>query len=75
MHETHSYKRTYTEDEAKQIGMKQAEQELMNQIPLDAEIKSGKLLHESIDNGKVKLTIHYQVIEDITKEKPIIQGD
>lgn len=75
IHETYSFNRTYTEEEAKQVGMEQAEHELREQLPDDAEILSGKLLHEAVDNGKVNLTIHYQVIEDIAKEKPIIQGD
>ncbi|MDQ0205539.1 sporulation protein YqfD [Alkalicoccobacillus murimartini] len=75
IHETNVYERTYTVEEAKQIGMQQAELELAERVPQDAEIKSGKLLHESVDNGKVNLKIHYQVIEDITMEKPIIQGD
>ncbi|MDQ7864118.1 hypothetical protein RCO48_32715 [Peribacillus frigoritolerans] len=34
-----------------------------------------KILHESMENGKVKLSIHYQVIEDIAIGQPIIQGD
>ncbi|WYP27929.1 sporulation protein YqfD [Alkalihalobacillus sp. FSL W8-0930] len=75
IHETYSFNRTYTEEEAKQVGMEQAEHELREQLPDDAEILSGKLLHEAVDNGKVNLSIHYQVIEDIAKEKPIIQGD
>ena len=34
-----------------------------------------KFCTKAIDNGKVKLSIHYQVIEDIAIGQPIIQGD
>ena len=34
-----------------------------------------KFCTETIDNGKVTLSIHYQVIEDIAIGQPIIQGD
>jgi similar to stage IV sporulation protein len=39
------------------------------------EIVEEKILHESMENGKVKLSIHYQVIEDIAIGQPIIHGD
>jgi similar to stage IV sporulation protein len=38
-------------------------------------VKSEKVLHETTGNGKVKLIILYQVIEDIVQPTPIVQGD
>jgi len=32
-------------------------------------------LQQEVDNGKVKLSINFQVIENIAEERPIIQGD
>ncbi|UOE95671.1 sporulation protein YqfD [Alkalihalobacillus sp. LMS39] len=66
---------TYTEEEAKELAKKRAKEELKDKIQEDATIKGEKVLHESVENGKVKLTIHYQVIEEITSAQPIIQGD
>ncbi|MFB4164882.1 sporulation protein YqfD [Alteribacillus sp. JSM 102045] len=52
-----------------------ADNKIKNQLGGEAVIKEGKILHEESQNGKVKLVIHYQVIEDITSEAPIIQGE
>lgn len=67
--------REYTEEEAVKVAIEMARQELEQKLPKDATIKGEKVLHQSIDNGKVKLKLHYQVIEDISEEQPIIQGD
>ncbi|WP_185819530.1 sporulation protein YqfD [Salibacterium salarium] len=48
---------------------------LKNRLSNNAEIKAEKILHEDSQNGKVRLVIHYQVIEDIISEAPIIQGE
>ena len=67
--------RVYTEKEAVLEGKKMARRNLEKKLDEDAEIIGEKILHESIDNGKVTLSIHYQVIEDIAVGQPIIQGD
>lgn len=67
--------REYTEAEAKQTAIIMAREELIKKLDENAVIKAEKVLHETIENGKVKLMIHYQVIEDIVKIQPIIQGD
>ncbi|UTW69945.1 hypothetical protein KHA80_03655 [Anaerobacillus sp. HL2] len=36
-------------------------------------IKGEKVLHQTMENGKVELMIHYQVIEEISQIQPIIQ--
>ncbi|AMM93912.1 sporulation protein YqfD [Peribacillus simplex] len=67
--------RSYTEEEAVKEGRKMAKAELEKHLDEEDEIVEEKILHESIENGKVKLSIHYQVIEDIAIGQPIIQGD
>lgn len=67
--------REYSKKDAVQIAKEMARNELRKKIPKDAKIIGEKILHESVDNGKVKLNIHYRVIEDIAVEQPIIQGD
>ncbi|KAB8128729.1 sporulation protein YqfD [Gracilibacillus oryzae] len=64
-----------TKEEAKKLALEQAERRLRQIIPLDAKIEDEKVLHEREENGKVKLTIYYTVLEDITKRQSITQGD
>lgn len=64
-----------TEEEAINIGISQAEQNLQLQLGLDAEILSKKILHQSLDNGKVNLNLFISVEENIIKAEPITQGD
>ncbi|MFZ4451984.1 sporulation protein YqfD [Salibacterium aidingense] len=52
-----------------------ADNKIQQSLSPEAEILSEKILHEDTQNGKVKLVIHYQVIEDIKSETPIIQGE
>lgn len=66
---------TYTMEEAIIKGIELAKEDLLKQLPEDSIIKGEKVLHKSIENGKVKLSIHFQVIEDIAIAQPIIQGD
>ncbi|OEH93699.1 sporulation protein YqfD [Bacillus solimangrovi] len=67
--------RNYDKKSAIEQGKKIGKKELFNRIDQDATIKGEKVLHQSVENGKVKLIIHYQVIENISVEQPIIQGD
>ncbi|AOH55754.1 sporulation protein YqfD [Peribacillus muralis] len=67
--------RSYTREEAVKEGRKMAKAELKKHLDEEDEIIEEKILHESMENGKVKLSIHYQVIEDIAIGQPIIQGD
>lgn len=64
-----------TRAEARKIGLKQGENELKLRLGPDANITSEKVLHETIENGKVKLTLFTTVEENIAKEEPIAQGD
>ena len=66
---------TYTEEEALKKGLELAKEDLLKKLPEDAYIKGEKVLHKTIENGKVNLSIHFQVIENIAIAQPIIQGD
>ncbi|MFB8735202.1 sporulation protein YqfD [Bacillus sp. SL00103] len=65
----------YTNKEAVQAGIKMGKKELEEKLGQTGEVKSEKVLHETTGNGKVKLIILYQVIEDIVQPTPIVQGD
>lgn len=73
--ETFAFNRAYTEEEVIDVLKKEAREELKGKLPDDAEIKSEHILQEAIENDTVSLKIHYQVLEEIAQEKPIIQGD
>ncbi|MEN2765949.1 sporulation protein YqfD [Ornithinibacillus xuwenensis] len=64
-----------TQEEAVQAGIEQAKEELQLQLGPDAKITSEKVLHESLENGKVKLYLYMTVEENIAKAQPITQGD
>ncbi len=64
-----------TKKKAKTQALIQAKRELLRELPPDAEITEEKVLHERVENGKVKLTLYYTVLENIAKKQPISQGD
>jgi len=65
------YEKKRTKEEATQFALEQAKQELKLQLGQEARIVSGKVLHETIENGKVKLTLYMTVEEDIAVAEPI----
>ncbi|ARW07554.1 sporulation protein YqfD [Bacillus atrophaeus] len=67
--------RKYTRKEAVQEGIEMGKQDVEDKLGGDGQVKSEKVLHQSVENGKVKLIILYQVIEDIVQTTPIVQGD
>ncbi|MBD1222835.1 sporulation protein YqfD [Virgibacillus halodenitrificans] len=71
---THN-KNKRTEDEAVQVGIMQAKKELKIKLGPEAKILSEKVLHESKENGKVKLNLYFNVEEDIATAQPLDQGD
>ncbi|WLR43986.1 sporulation protein YqfD [Bacillus carboniphilus] len=73
--ESETLKRIYSEDEAIEAAEKLGREYILSEIDKDASIKEEKVLHEEISNGKVKLTILYNVIEDIVDTIPINQGE
>jgi similar to stage IV sporulation protein len=64
-----------TKEEAIKVGIEQAVMELQQKLGPDAKILSEKVLHESVDRGKVKLNLYISVEENIVKQEPIDQGD
>ncbi|MDQ0213920.1 hypothetical protein J2S13_000314 [Oikeobacillus pervagus] len=67
--------RKYSKEEAYEVAKNLARKDLNKKIAKDAKITGEKILHEQIENGKVRLTIYFQVVENIAVGHPIIQGD
>ncbi|MEK3890685.1 sporulation protein YqfD [Bacillus sp. FSL K6-3431] len=67
--------RSLTKKEAIEAAKELAKRDLKINIPEDARLDKEYILHEDVENGKVKLSINFQVIENIAEEKTIIQGD
>ncbi len=67
--------RQYSKEEAIQVAKELAQSNLEAQLPEEAEVLKQKILQQKVENGKVNLTIHFKVLEDIAIGQPIIQGD
>ncbi len=67
--------RTYTKSEALDVARSVAREDILSETSKEAEIKKEKILHQEVENGKVNVKIHFEVIEEIGKDIPIIQGD
>ncbi|GLY10001.1 sporulation protein YqfD [Bacillus badius] len=74
-YESKQTSRSYTEKEAELRALDIARGDLEAKLPEKAEIRGEKILQRQFTNGKVKLSIHFQVLENIAVEKPITQGD
>lgn len=62
-------------EEAIKIGIEQTKKDLLRELGKDARILSEKVLHETIEHGKVKLSLYLTVEENIAFEQPLNQGD
>jgi len=67
--------RTYSKKEAIKKGKEMARKDVLKKIGEGGKIKEEKILHQSIKNGKVILSIDFTTIENIAKVQPITQGD
>lgn len=67
--------RSYKNDEAAKIALEIAKKDIKSNLDEDAMIKEEKILHKTIDNGKVKLDVYFKIYENIAQPQPIIQGD
>ena len=67
--------RTYSKEEAIKEAMEIAKKDIKKRLDEDATIKDTKILHEAFQNGKVTLSIHFKIYENIAKGQPITQGD
>jgi similar to stage IV sporulation protein len=65
-------KKELSMEEAVAIGKQFARQDVLSRAGKEAIIKDEKVLHVKAENGKVYLSIHYSVLEDITVEQPIV---
>ncbi|WP_372662904.1 sporulation protein YqfD [Cohnella sp.] len=59
-------------EQAKEAGLKQARDELLAKNGKDTLIKAEKILHEHTENGKVLLTVLFEVEQSIEVERPIL---
>ncbi|MGE6259447.1 sporulation protein YqfD [Heyndrickxia sporothermodurans] len=73
--EKENAKRNYDERDAITAAKQLARSDLKAQLPSDAKIVDEFVLQQKVENGKVNLSIYFQVIENIAKAKPITQGD
>lgn len=67
--------RAYTEQQAIKAAIKSAKDDIVQILDEDAIMKEEKILHKSVKNGKVNVILHFTVIEEISAEQSIIQGD
>ena len=73
--ERENVSRVYTNEEAIKKAKEIAIKDIKTRLPEDATIRGENVLHQAIENGKVKLSLHFQIIENIAVGQPIIQGD
>ena len=59
------------EQDAISLGKKFARDNLQKSLDASARIKEEKVLHQSLENGKVYIKIHFVVIENIAVEQAI----
>ncbi len=67
--------RIYSNEEAIEVAKDIARKDIKSKLTEDAKIKGENVLHQAVENGKVTLSIHFQIIENIAEGQPIIQGD
>jgi similar to stage IV sporulation protein len=59
-------------DEAVEAGKKVAREDVLARAGEDAVIKDEKVLHVKAENGKVYVSMHFSIIENIAVEQPIV---
>ncbi len=57
------------------LGKERAREDLITKMGEDGRILGEKILHPRVVDGKVIITIHYDVVENIAVSQPILQGD
>ncbi|WP_134686911.1 sporulation protein YqfD [Brevibacillus migulae] len=72
LYEQEDRSKSLTQEEAIALGKQFARQDILSKAGKEAVIKDEKVLHVKTENGKVYLSIHYAVIEDIALEQPIV---
>jgi similar to stage IV sporulation protein len=67
--------REYSVKQAKEAALDRGRKDIEDQLDEEEKVIGEKVLHETNENGKVRLTVLYQVLENIVKTTPIVQGD
>ncbi|MFS0879377.1 sporulation protein YqfD [Metabacillus niabensis] len=67
--------RDYSVEQAKEAALDRGKKDIEKNLDEKEQVIGEKILHETTENGKVKLTVLYQVLENIVKTTPIVQGD
>lgn len=73
--ESEEITKIYRNDEAFEEAKSLARNDIKKLLSENAIIKGEKVLHKSVENGKVSISMHFQIIENIAEGQPIIQGD
>ncbi|PYZ94250.1 sporulation protein YqfD [Salipaludibacillus keqinensis] len=74
-YEMNAVKEERMKEEAVSIAVKESEKRLLQQFSSSAEVVDEKVLHQIVDGGKVKVSLHLRIIDEIALKQPIIQGD
>jgi len=67
--------RKYTVEQAKEAALDRGRKDIEGNLDDKEKVTGEKVLHQTNENGKVRLTVLYQAIENIVKTTPIVQGD
>ncbi|MEH6888295.1 sporulation protein YqfD [Bacillus sp. JJ864] len=67
--------REYTEKQAIAVAEEMGQKELKKKLDERAMIIGKKVLHKKVENGNLKLLLHYTVIENIAEAQPISESD
>lgn len=73
--ESEKVTREYTREQGIHVAKEMARKDIIKQLEEDAKIKGEKVLQQKIQDGKLYLTIHFQAVENIVEEQPIVQGE
>lgn len=73
--ESEQVTKIFSNDEAFDVAKIRARNTIKSSLTENDKIKGEKVLHKSVENGKVSISIHFQIIENIAEGQPIIQGD
>ncbi|MGG1658739.1 sporulation protein YqfD [Brevibacillus sp. NRS-1366] len=70
--ETEPVSEQMSADEAAELAKRFAREDILQKAGKDAFIQDEKVLHVTSENGKVYVSIHFSVIEDIAAEQPLV---
>lgn len=73
--QTEVVKQTLTFKQAEQLALARVREEFRQTMGREGRILGEKILHRSVENGKVYLKIHFDVMENIAIPQPILQGE